>query len=67
MPLPLTSNRQGEGGKYRTETSKNHYFQFADLKIDFTLPKSLVYTEVLSKPVVVFWKLYKNYIQTETN
>jgi len=23
--------------------------------------------EALSKPVVVFWKLYKNYIQTKTN
>jgi len=33
---------------------KTTFFQFGDLKIDFTVPKSSVYIEVLSKPVVVF-------------
>jgi len=66
MPLPFTSKRQGEGANTELKLVKTTFFQFADRKIDFTFPKSSVYKEVLSKPVVVFWKLYKNYIQTVT-
>ena len=55
MPLPLASKRQGEGANTELKLVETTFVQLVDLKIDFTFPKSSVYKEVLSKPVVDFF------------